>query len=46
MGCGLVLWTKSNGDHGLHGVARVKEMEMAHCISHALGHPRTVGVSA
>ena len=32
--------------HSLHGVARVKEMEMAHCISHALGHPRTVGVSA
>ena len=32
--------------HGLHGVARVKEMEMAHCISYALGHPRTVGVSA
>ena len=29
--------------HGLHGVARVKEMKMAHCISHALGHPRTVG---
>ena len=26
--------------HGLHGVARVKGMEMAHCISHALGHPR------
>ena len=46
MGCGLVLWTKSNGDHGLHGVALVKEMEIAHCISHALGHPRTVGVSA
>ena len=32
--------------HGLHGVAWVKEMEMAHCISYALGHPRTVGVSA
>ena len=32
--------------HGLHSVAWVKEMEMAHCISHALGHPRTVGVSA
>ena len=32
--------------HGLHGVARVKELEMAHCISYALGHPRTVGVSA
>ena len=31
--------------HGLHGVARVKEMEMAYGISHALGHPRTVGVS-
>ena len=31
--------------HGLHGVAWVKEMEMAHGISHALGHPRTVGVS-
>ena len=30
--------------HGLHGVARVKEMEMAHSISHALGHPKTVGV--
>ena len=32
--------------HGLHGVARVKEMEMAHCISYELGHRRTVGVSA
>ena len=32
--------------HGLHGIARVKKMKMAHCISHALGHPRTVGVSA
>ena len=32
--------------HGLHGVARVKEMEMAHGISHALGHPRTLEVSA
>ena len=32
--------------HGLHGVARVKEMEMAHCISYALGHLRTVRVSA
>ena len=32
--------------HGLHSVARVKEMEMAHFISYALGHPRTVGVSA
>ena len=32
--------------HGLHGVARVKEMEMDHGISHALGHPRTIGVSA
>ena len=32
--------------HGLHGVARVKEMEMAHCISYALGHPRTGGVNA
>ena len=32
--------------HGLHGVTLVKEMEIAHCISHALGHPRTVGVSA
>ena len=32
--------------HGLHGVAQVKAMEMAHCISYALGHPRTVGVSA
>ena len=32
--------------HGLHGVARVKEMEMAQYISHALGHPRTVEVSA
>ena len=31
---------------GLHGVARFKEMEMAHCISHVLGHPRIVGVSA
>ena len=28
----------------IHGVAWVKEM--AHGISHALGHPRTVGVSA
>ena len=32
--------------HGLHGVARVKEIEMAQCITHALGHPRIVGVSA
>ena len=32
--------------NGLHGVARVKEMEMTHCISFALGHPRIVGVSA
>ena len=32
--------------HGFLGVAQVKEMEMAHCISHALGHPRIVGVSA
>ena len=32
--------------HVLKGVARVKEMEMAHFISYALGHPRTVGVSA
>ena len=32
--------------HGLHGVAQVKETKMAHYISHALGHPRTVGVSA
>ena len=32
--------------HSFHGVARVKEMEMAHFISHALGHPRTVGESA
>ena len=32
--------------HGLHGVARVKEMEMTHCISHAFGHPRTVRVNA
>ena len=32
--------------HGLHGVARVKEMEMARCILHAFGHPRTVRVSA
>ena len=32
--------------HGLHGVARVKEMEMTHCILYALGNPRTVGVSA
>ena len=32
--------------HGLHGVARVKEMEMTHGISHAFGHPITVGVSA
>ena len=32
--------------HDLHGVARVKEMEMVHCVSHALGHLRTVGVSA
>ena len=28
------------------GVTRVKKMEMAHCISYALGHPRTIGVSA
>ena len=32
--------------YGLHGVARVKEMKMANCISHALGHLRTIGVSA
>ena len=32
--------------HGLHGVARVKEMEMTHCISYALIHLRTVGLSA
>ena len=32
--------------HGLHGVAQVKEMEMAQCFSYALGHPRTIGVSA
>ena len=32
--------------HDLHGVARIKEMEMTHCISYAVGHPRTVGVSA
>ena len=32
--------------HGLHGVAWVKEMEMAHFISYALGHPGTIGVSA
>ena len=32
--------------HGLHGVAQVKGMEMAYCISYALGHLRTVGVSA
>ena len=32
--------------HGLHGVARIKEMQMAHCISYTLGHPRTVGVSS
>ena len=32
--------------HGLHGVARVKEMEMTHCITHASGHPGIVGVSA
>ena len=25
---------------------RVKKMEMAHYISYALGHPRTIGVSA
>ena len=31
--------------HGLHGLARVKEMEMAHSISYALGHPITVEVS-
>ena len=31
--------------HGLHGVARVKKMEMDHCISHALGHPRAVVVN-
>ena len=32
--------------HSLHGVPRIKEMEMAHCSSYALGHLRTVGVSA
>ena len=32
--------------HGLHGVARVMEMEMPHCISYAWGHPRIGGVSA
>ena len=32
--------------HSLHGVAQVKEIEMAHCIAHALGHLRTLGVSA
>ena len=32
--------------HGFHGVAQVKEMEIDHCISYALGPPRTVGVSA
>ena len=32
--------------HDFHGVAWVKKMEMAHCISYALRHPRTVGVSA
>ena len=32
--------------HGLHGVARAKEMEMDYGISHALGHSRTIGVSA
>ena len=32
--------------HGFHGVARVKEMEMDHYISHALGYTRTVVVSA
>ena len=32
--------------HSLHGIARVKEMEMDHCILYALGHPRTVEVSA
>ena len=32
--------------HSLYSVARVKEMEIAHCISYALGHPRRVGVSA
>ena len=32
--------------YGLHGVTWVKEIEMAHCISYALGHPRIVGVSA
>ena len=32
--------------HGLHGVARVKEMEMTYYISYALGHPGTVEVSA
>ena len=32
--------------HSLHGIARVKEMELGHCISHALGHPRIVGVRA
>ena len=32
--------------HDLYGVAWVKEMEMAHYISYALGHPRILGVSA
>ena len=32
--------------HSLHGVARVKEKEMAHCISYAMGHLRIVGVSS
>ena len=32
--------------HDLHGVEQVKEMEMAHCISYALEHPRIVVASA
>ena len=32
--------------HGLHGVARVNEIEMAHCIADGLGHLRTLRVSA
>ena len=32
LGCSRVM-------DGFHGVARVKEMEMAHCIPYALGAP-------
>ena len=34
------------GSQRTPGFWGVTEMEMAHCISYALGHPRIVGVSA